>query len=175
MEGDIEVRLKQRCVIEFLNGQYIAPIELHQLLKNFYGEQTVDISTVRHWIRCVSDVGSGLKDMPRSGRPCTAVTEENKKRVNQLILQNRSITTRELHAAVGIGFNALHTILKKLGFRKLCARWVPCMFTGDHKEQRLQACADLLEWYESLGDDFLDNIVTRDETWVHHYEPKSKQ
>jgi hypothetical protein len=80
-----------------------------------------------------------------------------------------------LHAAVGIGFSALDTILKKLGFRKLCAWWVRRMLTGDHKEQRLQSCADLLERYESLVDDFLDNIVTGDETWVHHYEPESQQ
>jgi oligoribonuclease (3'-5' exoribonuclease) len=100
--------------------------------------------------------------------------EENEERVHQPILQDRRITTRELHAAVGIDFNALDTILKKLGFRKLCARWFPRMLTGDHKEQRLQACADLLELYESLGDDFLDNIITGDETWVHHYEPESK-
>jgi hypothetical protein len=65
--------------------------------------------------------GVGLKDMPRSGRPCIAVMEENEERVNQLILQDWHITTTELHAAVGIGFSALDTILKKLGFRKLCA------------------------------------------------------
>jgi hypothetical protein len=48
------------------------------------------------------------------------------------------------------------------------------MLTGDHKEQRLQACADLLERYKSLGDDFLDNIVTGD-TCVHHYELEYKR
>jgi transposase len=120
MEGDIDVRLKQRCVIEFLDGEHIAPIELHQRLKNFYGEQTVDISTVRRWIRRVSDAVSELKDMPRSGRPCTAVISIEE-RVNQLILRDRRITTKELRAAVGIGFRALDKILKKLGFSKLCA------------------------------------------------------
>jgi histone-lysine N-methyltransferase SETMAR len=103
------------------------------------------------------------------------VTEENEEVVNQRILQDRRITTTELRAAVEIGFSALDTVLKKFGFRTLCARWVPRMLTGDHKEQRLQACADLLERYESLGDDFLDNIVTGDETYVHHYEPESKR
>jgi hypothetical protein len=95
MEGDIDVHLKQRCVIEFLSGEHIAPTELHQLLKNFYGEQTVAISTVRRRVSRVSDAGSGLKDMSRSGRRCTTVTEDNKERVNRLILQDRHITTRE--------------------------------------------------------------------------------
>jgi hypothetical protein len=60
-----------------------------------------------------------------------------------------------LIATVGIGFNALGTILRKLGYRKLCARWVPHMLMQDHKEQRLQACTNLLERYESLGGNFL--------------------
>jgi hypothetical protein len=83
--------------------------------------------------------------------PCTAVTEE---KVNEPILQDWSITTRKLIPTVGINFNTLGTILTKLGYRKLCARWVPHILTQDHKEQRLLACTNLLERYESLGDDF---------------------
>jgi hypothetical protein len=33
------------------------------------------------------------------------------------------------------------------------------------------ACADLLEWYETMGDDFLGSYFIADETWVYHYEP----
>jgi histone-lysine N-methyltransferase SETMAR len=88
------------------------------------------------------------------------VTEEKEEKENELILQDRRITTRELIAAMGIGFNALGTFLRKLGYRKLCARWVPRILTQDDKEQRLQACTNLLERYESLGDDFLGSIVT---------------
>ena len=33
----------------------------------------------------------------------------------------------------------------------------------------------LLMRYEQEGDDFLDSIVTEDETWVFHHTPESKQ
>jgi hypothetical protein len=42
--------------------------------------------------------------------------------VNELILQDWRIMTQELIATVGIGFKALGTILRKLSYRKLCAR-----------------------------------------------------
>jgi hypothetical protein len=79
-----------------------------------------------------------------------------------------NLPSTKFFATVGIGFNALGTILRKLGYRKLCARWVPCMLIQDHKEQRFHACTNLLEQYKSLGDHFLSSIVIGDEIWIYH-------
>ena len=46
MASDMEVRMKQMCVIEFLHAEKIAPSDIHQRLLNVYGDQTVDVSTV---------------------------------------------------------------------------------------------------------------------------------
>ena len=51
--ADVEVRMKQRCATEFLNVENITPT--HQLLLNIYGDQIVDVSTVRQWM-CTSTV-----------------------------------------------------------------------------------------------------------------------
>jgi hypothetical protein len=29
-------------------------------------------------------------------------------------------------------------------------------------------------WYANEGEEMLNRIVTRDESWVHHYQPESK-
>ncbi|XP_065596385.1 high mobility group protein HMG-I/HMG-Y isoform X2 [Cyrtonyx montezumae] len=50
MASDIEVRMKQWCVIEFLHAEKIEPIDIHRRLLNVYGDQTVDVSTVRRWV-----------------------------------------------------------------------------------------------------------------------------
>jgi transposase len=92
----MEVRIKQRCVIEFLHAEKIAHNEIHRRLLKVYGDQTVDVSTV---MRCVARFNSGdsdVKDKPRSGQPCTAVTPQNKERLDQLICANRRIMIREL-------------------------------------------------------------------------------
>ena len=74
MATDMKVCMKQRCVIEFLHAEKIAPNDIHRCLLNVYGDQTVDVSTVRRWVARFSSGDSDVKDKPRSGRSCTAVT-----------------------------------------------------------------------------------------------------
>ena len=42
-----------------------------------------------------------------------------------------------------------------------------------HKQSRLKACSELLEYCNS-DKTFLQQIVTGDKIWVHHFEPESK-
>ena len=46
-----DVRFKQRAVIEFLTVEKVPPIEIHRRMKAVYGDQRVDVSTVRCWVR----------------------------------------------------------------------------------------------------------------------------
>ena len=48
--SDVEVQLKQRCVIEFLHAEKMSPTDIHQCLLNFYGGQTVAVCTVTQWV-----------------------------------------------------------------------------------------------------------------------------
>jgi len=42
MTSDVEVRMKQRCVIEFLHVEKMASIDIYLCLLSVYGDQTVD-------------------------------------------------------------------------------------------------------------------------------------
>jgi len=44
MVSDMEVWIKQRCVIEFLHVEKMAPIDTHWHLLNVYGDHAVDVS-----------------------------------------------------------------------------------------------------------------------------------
>lgn len=46
MASDVEVFTAQRCATEFLHEENMAPTDIHWLLLNAYGDQTVDVSTV---------------------------------------------------------------------------------------------------------------------------------
>jgi len=46
----MEVQMKQSCITEFLHAEKIAPTDIQQHLLNIYGDQTVDVSTVRQWV-----------------------------------------------------------------------------------------------------------------------------
>ena len=55
MASDVEVHMKQRCVMEFFCVGKIAPTDIQRHLLNIYGDQTVEVSTVReNW--CISAV-----------------------------------------------------------------------------------------------------------------------
>jgi hypothetical protein len=77
MASDIEVSMKQRCVIEFSMRKKFALNDVHRRLLDVYGDQTVEVSTVRWCLARFSSRDSDMKDKPRSGRPGTAVTPRN--------------------------------------------------------------------------------------------------
>lgn len=48
------------------------------------------------------------------------------------------------------------------------------MLTSDMKQRRLGICQQFLLRFECEGDGFLNNIVTGDEGWVHHFDPENE-
>jgi hypothetical protein len=105
-----------------LHVEKMAPNDIHWCLLNVYGDQTVDVSTVRQWVARFSSGDSEVKDSPHFKLPCTTVTPQNKERLNQLIHANRWITTRELCTELNIGFSALLCY---------CAVCIYCSFHGN--------------------------------------------
>lgn len=175
--ADIDVRLRQRCVIEFLNAEGETPIRIHERLKKVYGVVTVDVSTVRRWVRrCKEAEGqTPLTDEKRSGRPVSAVTPHNIQQVDDIIRGDRRVTADEVCRIISLSKGSVITIIKQLGYSKVCARWVPRMLTDQNKEARKTIASQHLQRFRLEGDEFLKKIVTGDETWVHFFEPESKR
>ena len=42
------------------------------------------------------------------------------------------------------------------------------------KASRIEICQQLLSHYENEDEEFLQNIMTADKPWVHHYEHETK-
>jgi hypothetical protein len=73
------------------------------------------------------------------------------------------ISVRELHhfsPEVSKTTN-YEAVTEKLGYRELCARWVPKMLSDDHKTKWIGSALKFLTRYTQEGDEFLDSIVTR--------------
>lgn len=177
MAAALHVRQKQRAVIEFLCCENETVGNIHKRLKRVYGDDAVDRSTVSRWAQRVSGENghANIQDRGRSGRPQTAQSPAIVQRINNLVMDDRRVTVKEMSLRVGIGEASVCRILKQLGLKKVCARWVPRMLTDDHKNTRQTVCRELLAQYEDGGDDFLQRIVTGDETWLHHFEPETKR
>jgi len=141
-----------------------------------YGDKVLSLRTVYEWIEMFKNGPTSVTDAERSRCPATATAMRNEERTLELICENRRITVEEvegrLNVSVGSAYSLIHDSLK---FSKVCARWVPKELTEDRKCKRLDVCSQHLARYREEGDNFLQQIVTGDETWIHIYQPKSKR
>ncbi|GBN34913.1 hypothetical protein AVEN_113769-1 [Araneus ventricosus] len=82
--------------------------------------------------------------------------------------ENRRFTIRRLFDEFPqISKTVLHEIVtNRLNYRKLCSRWVPKMLTVVHKTKGLGSALKFRTRCSEEGNEFLNKIVTGDETWV---------
>ncbi|KAJ4437856.1 hypothetical protein ANN_13795 [Periplaneta americana] len=165
-----------RSVIKFFNAKSIAPIEIHRQLCQVYGPNIMSKQMVRRWCRQFSEGRQSVHDEECSGRR-SLINDDRVELVRQCIMENRRFTTTELSSHFPqISRSLLHEIVTKhLLFKKVCPRWVPKNLTPEHKMQRLGAILTFLQRYHDDGDEFLDRIVTGNETWISHFTPETKQ
>jgi len=66
-------------------------------------------------------------------------------------------------------------MIGSLGYRKICARWVPRLLIEDHKVQRKAISSEVLRRYGDEVGDVLLSTVTGDERWFHYFDPETKR
>lgn len=170
------LKIEQRAVIKFLSklGKNAKEIEVD--LRKVYGDSTPPYRTISWWVAEFHRGRENLEDDPRSGRPHTAVTQENVARVQQMVKEDRRIKLKELEAAIGISRPSIISILHEhLGLSKVCARWVPRLLTREQKEFRESASLELMHLYDRDPADFHCRAVTGDESWIYSYDPETKE
>jgi [histone H3]-lysine36 N-dimethyltransferase SETMAR len=166
---------KQKAVIEFLTNEGVTAKEISVRLRKVYKESTLSYPTVTRWVAHFKSGNTDIADKPRCGRPPSAATEDNKRQVDEMIRSDRRITVREIVDALGTGHNAVQGIINELGYSKVCARWVPRQLTDELKQSRRDVSMQMLERYQTEGEDFMNCIITGDESWAHYYEPETKR
>jgi len=91
-------------------------------------------------------------------------------------MQNRRVNVHLIADTVCISTGSVSTILReRLLMTQVCARWVPRMLDEKMKQCRCEVSSKNLKLMKFEWDLFVDRIVTGDETWIHHYDPESKQ
>ena len=130
--ADNDVSFRQRAVIEFLVKEEIPAADIHHRFQRAYGDVRMGANNVRWWVKHFKDRNTSIQDHPRSGRPRTASIEPNKKRADEIIKEGRRVTLDAVATTLGIGHNAVQEMIGSLGYRKICARWVPHLLTEDH-------------------------------------------
>ena len=162
-------------VICFLNAKGECPAEIHKQSDAVFGN-VMNWQNVMKWCREFSEERTDVHDEQRSGRP-SLISDDLLQEIEGEIHANRCMTLRELHHIIPeVSKTTIHeAVTEKLGYRKLCARWVPKILTDDHKTKRMGSALKFLTRYAREGDELLDSSVTGDEIWVFRHTPESKQ
>ena len=115
-----------------------------------------------------------MKDDESSGRPTTSRTDDNIAAVDKMVKEDRNVTSRLIADTLGIPKTVvLRTLREDLKKRKLCSRFVPHALTREQTDERAAACQDLLNMIN--GDkNFMDKVITGDESWCFAYDPETK-
>ncbi|GBM32682.1 hypothetical protein AVEN_223467-1 [Araneus ventricosus] len=82
-----------------------------------------------------------IKDLPRPGQGHVVTSSATISAVDELIQQNRLITTRKIAVKLSISKGTVHHIIqKKLGYGKVCAQWMPKHLSENQKTARMGVC-----------------------------------
>jgi hypothetical protein len=113
--------MRQQAVTEFLVAEKESVTNIHRWLKNVYGDNAADKSTVSQASGIAgSEKGQvDLSDTPRSGQPTTAVTPALLQRAYELIQKDRWITTRKLATELSVSKGSVNNITDALGHAKV--------------------------------------------------------
>jgi len=158
----------------FLQGK--APKEIHVILIETLVELAPSYATVKNWVAQFQRGDFSACDAPRPGRPKIVTTPEIIDQIHKLIFEDRRISPKSIAEQLGISREWVGSnIHEVLGMRKLSAKWVRKCLNADQKRQRCPSSEQLLEFFRRHTNDFLSRLVTKDETWLYHYDPDTKQ
>lgn len=168
--GDIELR----SVVKFCVALNKSPTETLKMIKSTGKYEKCSPAVVYKWHSRFRSGRESISDDPRSGRPAV-VACSIRDSVKDMVNKDRRTTIKVLADEHGVSGSTVHGVLtEELGMSKVSARWVPRLFTDTEKERRVQCSRAFLSRFDAEGDEFLDRIITTDETWLHHFDPETK-
>jgi hypothetical protein len=94
----------------------------------------ININIIKKWAAEFKCGHTSLEDDPREGRPKSAAPPEIIEQVHDMVLDDGRMKVSEIAETIGISKKRVgYNLHEKLHMKKLCTRWVPCLFTADQK------------------------------------------
>ena len=148
--------------------------ELLVLVQKAYGNEALNWSNVFRWYSGFWDRRELVENDKRGGHPKSTKIEVNIAAVADLVKNDRRITSRMITESLNIPKTVVLQILKEdLGKRKLCTRFVPHPLTSEQREDWVTSCQAIIAM-ANAGKNFMNKIITGDETWYFAYDPETK-
>ena len=167
--------VEYRSVIKFFVLRKTSSDKIKEMLNETYGCESPSKPTIHRWINEFKSGRESVFNNDKPGRPLEIDNAGKFSQIEKLVKEQRRITVKSLAAAINVSIGSCHSLLGEMGLRKLCSRFVPKFLSPELQDRRRQACLENLTLFEELGDSFLLNIITEDETPLSLYAPESKR
>ncbi len=146
----------------------VYPKTIHEELTTALGPNAPSYQTVARWAKRFREGREDVDDDPRSGRPISELTDENIELVRQVINNDPHSTYDDIIAETSLSHGTVERIIHDhLKMRKVTSRWVPSQLNDEQKQERVRLCRENLSKFRN-GSWRLCDIITGDETWIHH-------
>jgi hypothetical protein len=163
-------KLEQQYCIRFCCTLGDTQVETIRQIQQFFGDDAMSTSRIKEWYNRFKNGHTSVYSEPRSGRPSTSRNENAIEQVQTAIMQDHRITVREIATELGVSIGSVHSILtENLHMRRVSTKFVPKRLTMEQKQCRL----DMLD-NANRDPNFLNTVITGDETWVYGYDPEMK-
>ena len=118
--------------------------ESRRLFLKKYGKEAPAASVIRYWCLKFLETGNFVSDRPRSGRPLTVATSENKENVLKSVRNDPSTSHRAIAEATSLSKSSVHRIMKSEGLHPFKPHYCQKL-NEDDPDRRMQFCQTILE------------------------------
>jgi hypothetical protein len=116
------------------------------------------------------------EDEERSGRATQVRIPANMGAIHSTILGDRRISAKKIVETLAIFRERVSCIIHViLNMRKLSTKFVPKYLDADQKRDGVLASQAILDRFRKNPVGFLNRLATVDGTWIHIYDPESKE
>ncbi|XP_053957099.1 uncharacterized protein LOC128862448 [Anastrepha ludens] len=174
LEIKLTERFEQRYCIKFYQKLGDCQVEAIRKIRTAFGGDAKGITQIKEWFHRFKNGRTSAESKPRSGRTSTCRNEHVIAKVDAVVMRDRRVTIREIAEEVDIiTFSAQFIVTEDLVIKRVAAKFVPKLLTVEQKELRVEVSQDMLDSINS-DPDFMNTIITGDESWVYRYDPETK-
>ncbi|GBM08307.1 hypothetical protein AVEN_101436-1 [Araneus ventricosus] len=120
------LQISKKSSYPILRAERVHASQIYRRVKEVYGELCHARCAIFRWCQCYEAGLVNIKDLPNPGQAHIVTNSATISAVDELLRQNRWITTREIAVELSISKGTVHRIIhKKLGYGKVRAQWVP--------------------------------------------------
>ena len=165
-----------RAVIKHFYLEGLTATETNARLVAVHGANAPSFTMVKKWFANFKRGEMSTSDAPRSGRPKTASDENSVKLVEQMVHEDRRVSTRTIAKSLKISKGTVGTILSEvLCMKKLKSKMVQRQLTDEQKSLRLELSLANLKHLKQDSDFFWKRFMTVDETWLQHFTAEDSE